>query len=55
MFDHGYTLTVHKAQGSQFRRVLLVDERPPRGDPAYHRRWLYTAVTRAEEELTIVE
>ena len=48
-----YALTVHKAQGSQSRRAVVFEERMTRDDEAW-RRWLYTAVTRAEEELLIV-
>jgi exodeoxyribonuclease-5 len=51
LYDHGYAVTVHKAQGSQFRRVAVVLERGVRSDP----RWLYTAVTRATEELVLVD
>jgi exodeoxyribonuclease-5 len=54
LFDFGYVLTVHKAQGSQARKVLLFEERFKHMDDAQWHRWLYTAVTRAEEELVIV-
>lgn len=54
LFDFGYGLTVHKAQGSQAKRVLLFEERFPRMSQDEWQRWLYTAVTRAEEELYIV-
>jgi exodeoxyribonuclease V len=53
LFDFGYALTVHKAQGSQAKRVVLFEERFPKMDDDQWRRWLYTAVTRAEEELYI--
>jgi exodeoxyribonuclease-5 len=53
-FDFGYALTVHKAQGSQAKKVILFDERFPKMTDDDYRRWLYTAVTRAEEELYIV-
>lgn len=53
-FDFGYALTVHKSQGSQARRVLVFEERFPKMDESMWRKWLYTAVTRAEEELYIV-
>ncbi len=53
-FDFGYALTVHKAQGSQARRVVVFEERFPKMDDDTFRRWLYTAVTRAEEELYII-
>ncbi|MDB5551934.1 MAG: ATP-binding protein [Rhizobium sp.] len=52
-FDYGYALTVHKAQGSQWNNVVLFDEgwafRETR------ERWLYTAITRAAETITIVK
>ena len=51
-FDFGYALTVHKAQGSQWNRIVLFDESFAFRDT--RERWLYTAITRAAEELTIV-
>ncbi len=53
LFDFGYALTVHKAQGSQAKKVMLFEERFAKMTDEDWRRWLYTAVTRAEEELTI--
>lgn len=54
LFDYGYALTVHKSQGSQSPAVLLFEERFSKMDEADWRRWLYTGVTRAETELTII-
>lgn len=54
LFDFGYALTVHKAQGSQAKRVVLFEERFPRMSDELWRRWLYTGITRAEEELYII-
>jgi exodeoxyribonuclease-5 len=51
-FDYGYALTVHKAQGSQWNAIVLFDESYAFRD--HRARWLYTAVTRAAERLTIV-
>jgi exodeoxyribonuclease-5 len=51
-FDFGYALTVHKAQGSQWNNVVLFDESYAFRES--RERWLYTAVTRAAETLTIV-
>lgn len=51
-FDYGYALTTHKAQGSQWRDVLINDESGVfRADWA---KWLYTAITRASEKVTVV-
>lgn len=52
-FDYGYALTVHKAQGSQWDNVMLFDESFAFRD--MRDRWLYTAITRAAERLTIVK
>jgi ATP-dependent exoDNAse (exonuclease V) alpha subunit len=51
-FDYGYALTVHKAQGSQWNDVVLFDESYAFKDT--RQRWLYTAITRAAERLTVV-
>ena len=43
---YGYAITCHKAQGSEWKKVLI--------DPLYkygNHQWLYTAVTRASEEV----
>ena len=54
LFDYGYALTVHKAQGGQFKHVFLVVERPYRVTAEDFQRWLYTGVTRASTKVTIV-
>lgn len=46
----GYAITLHKAQGSQFPRVIVVLEENRITD----RSWLYTAVTRSESEVHIL-
>ncbi|PSH65920.1 ATP-dependent DNA helicase [Phyllobacterium sophorae] len=51
-FDYGYALTTHKAQGSQWDEVVLFDESYAFRDT--RERWLYTAITRAAERLTVV-
>jgi exodeoxyribonuclease V alpha subunit len=48
--EAGYCITLHKAQGSQFRRVIVALGKTRMLDRA----WLYTAITRAELELHIV-
>lgn len=52
-FDFGYCVTCHKSQGSQWNNILLYDESYVFRDDKF--RWLYTAVTRAAEKLTIIE
>lgn len=52
-FDYGYAITVHKFQGSEADKVVVYDEWL--GDRDYHRRWLYTAVTRASKMLVVVK
>jgi exodeoxyribonuclease-5 len=49
-FDYGYCLTVHKSQGSEWKKVILIDEYS-RDDE--RRNWLYTAFTRASEKVLI--
>ena len=51
-FDYGYAMTVHKAQGSQWDNVVLFDEAWCFREDRW--RWLYTGITRAAEELTVV-
>lgn len=51
-FDWSYALTVHKAQGSQWDKVLLFDESRCFNHDGW--RWLYTGITRASKELRIV-
>lgn len=49
-FGLAYAITVHKAQGSEWPRVLIFDEFSG-NDRA---RWLYTAVTRASDAVRVV-
>ena len=53
-FTYGYAVTCHKAQGSQWEKVLIVEEKFP-FDKTEHARWLYTALTRAEEKAVIIK
>lgn len=50
--DWGHVLTVHKSQGSQWDNVVVHDESGAFRDAAS--RWLYTGITRAAKELTVV-
>ena len=47
-----HAMTIHKSQGSQFRRVSVV--LPPLGSPLLTRELLYTAVTRASDDVLLV-
>lgn len=51
-FDFSYVLTVHKAQGSEWSDIVVVDDSSYFRDDAH--RWLYTAVTRAADRLTVL-
>jgi exodeoxyribonuclease-5 len=54
--DFGYCLTCHKAQGSQADRVAVILEGALGAmDADERKRWLYTAVTRAANELMLVQ
>lgn len=46
----GYCITLHKAQGSQFERIIIAFKQGNIVD----RSWLYTAITRAEKEVHII-
>ena len=47
-FDYAYAATGHKCQGSEWDRVLVLEQKCDLWD---HRRWAYTAASRAKEKL----
>jgi exodeoxyribonuclease-5 len=47
-FDYAYAATCHKCQGSEFDSVLVMEQRCELWD---HKRWAYTAASRAKELL----
>lgn len=49
-FNYGYAITCHKAQGSEWDSVLVVDMHCRNWDM---KRWRYTAFTRAKKELHV--
>lgn len=53
-FDYAYAITVHKAQGSEWDKILIIEESFP-FDKIEHKQWLYTAITRAREKVVIIE
>jgi exodeoxyribonuclease V alpha subunit len=50
-YELAYAMTVHKAQGSQFERVLLI--LPDRDAPVLSRELIYTGVTRASKRVDV--
>lgn len=53
---YGYALTCHKAQGGEWRKVFLdIPRSLPYKDKPYVYQWIYTAMTRAKEDLYIVD
>lgn len=53
-FDYAYAITCHKSQGSEFDNVLIYNQ--PIGKEAIERRrWLYTAITRGKEKVSLVQ
>ena len=49
--DYGYVITCHKSQGSEWDKVLVIDEYMPT-QVWDMKRWRYTAITRAAKQLT---
>lgn len=54
-FDYGYAITVWKAQGSEWDKVLLFNERYWPKDPETRQKYLYTGITRAAKKLVIIK
>lgn len=58
-FSYGYCITAHKAQGSEWQDVCVIDERwslnkiDPTGN--FARRHIYTSITRAQENLIFAD
>jgi exodeoxyribonuclease-5 len=52
LFDFSYANSVHKTQGSEFNKVIVIREEAPK--LWEQKRWDYTAITRASEELVFV-
>lgn len=52
-FTYGYALTCHKSQGSQWNNIVVSDESSVFREDAH--RWLYTAITRAAEKITVAQ
>lgn len=52
-FTFGWAITCHKSQGSQWNDVIVFDESGAFRESRAN--WLYTAVTRAAEKVTVVQ
>jgi exodeoxyribonuclease-5 len=51
-FTFGWAITCHKSQGSSWPHVIVFDETGAFRDAK--RQWIYTAITRAEEKVTVI-
>ena len=49
-----YTITCHKSQGGQWKTVFVEQPYLPDGIDLDYVRWLYTAITRAQEKLYLI-
>ncbi len=52
-FAFGWAITVHKSQGSEWSNVIVFDESGTFRES--RDKWLYTAITRAAEKVTVVQ
>lgn len=50
--DYGYAISCHKAQGSEWDKVMIIEEGFPTGKT--RDKWWYTALTRAKSKVTVV-
>lgn len=49
-----YAMTCHKSQGGQWKTIFIEKPYLPDGQSVEYLRWLYTAVTRAQEKLYLI-
>ncbi len=49
-----YAMTCHKSQGGQWKTIFIEQPYLPDGTSVEYLRWLYTAVTRAQEKLYLI-
>jgi exodeoxyribonuclease-5 len=48
-FDYGHCITTHKSQGDEFLKTLVIEQKCKNWE---HKRWAYTAASRAKEKLS---
>lgn len=53
-FDYAYAITCHKSQGSEYDKVIVMEEKLQGMSKEEYKKWLYTAVTRAAKKLIVV-
>lgn len=53
-FDYAHAITCHKSQGSEFKNCVVFNE-PVGADDEMRRRWIYTAITRGKEHVTLIQ
>lgn len=53
VLDYGYAISGHRAQGSQWDKVVVEEENFP-FDREEHARWLYTCCTRSASKLVLI-
>lgn len=53
LWDYAYALTAHKAQGSEYDQVIVMDEGITGG--GIYPQWMYTALTRAKKAVVIAD
>jgi exodeoxyribonuclease-5 len=49
-----YAMTCHKSQGGQWKTIFIEQPYLPEGPSTEYLRWLYTALTRAQEKLYLI-
>ena len=52
-WTYGYAITCWKAQGSEWEKVLVIEENFP-FDKEEHKKFLYTAITRASDKVVLI-
>lgn len=53
-FDFAYLITCHKAQGTGFEHVTVLDDSDDMSGVCDPKKWLYTAITRAKKGLVLL-